>query len=323
MSDGGESIRVVQIGLNSCDIVASARLFAELGFHNAGGQMIWGDTMAIQGLEPSARALMWWLVGRQEFMQLELFQHTSPMQRPLPADWRCSDLGWNRFGIAVSDLDAAKAVLAAREIAITGESAASEPVKRLAFREPFIGCYIELFEDGDGLPGGRAPRHHDLDPAVVYATSSVSDLAAARNYYENDLQLKIADHIEIHRPEHEAFWGLDGATSESFVVDPGGFLLEIVQYLDPAPRPKHADFNITDQGIMNIALASRDPAVAKQAIDRVRKTGCRMGPFIEMAGSCVDYVLEPEREVEICGIPEALDASVGFAPTSPFWGVQS
>lgn len=322
MNSDGEGLRAIQIGMNSNDIVGSARLFAELGFHNAGGHMIWGGPMAIQGLASSARALMWWLVGRQTFVQLELFQHTEPMQRPLPADWRCSDLGWSRFGIAISRLDAAKTTLVKWGIPLTGECVDPDGTKRIAFREPFVGCFVELFEDGDGIPGGRRAHHHDLDPAIVYATSSVSDLAATREFYENVLNLKIVSDVVIHRPEHEALWELSGARSESFVVDGGGFLLEIVQYLDPVGRPKPDDYRTADQGLVNIALGTRLRAVAEEAVERVKQTGCHMAPLSIFGDACGTYVLEPEREFEIGAIPASLDAAFGFEPAAPFFGQQ-
>jgi len=67
-----------------------------LGFADAGGRTSWSERVGLmQGLgEGPAGITMWWLVGRQDFFQLELFHHTRPAQRPLPGDWRPSDLGW-------------------------------------------------------------------------------------------------------------------------------------------------------------------------------------------------------------------------------------
>ena len=47
--------------------------------------------------------------------------------------------------------------------------------------------------------------------ALVYATSSVSDLSAARHYYEQVIGLDIGPLEQLHGPEHEAMWGLAGA----------------------------------------------------------------------------------------------------------------
>ena len=42
----------------------------------------------------------------QGFFQLELFQFYRPEVRPLPADWRPSDIGYSAIGLWVSNLDA-------------------------------------------------------------------------------------------------------------------------------------------------------------------------------------------------------------------------
>src|SRR5262245_21221991 len=108
MSDeiGEKDLAYVQIGMNSNDIVATLRLYSQLfGFSNAGGAPAWGDNLQVQGLGPDSHMMMWWMVGADPFFQLEFFTHGEPAQRPLRADWRPSDHGWVRFGIAIEDFD--------------------------------------------------------------------------------------------------------------------------------------------------------------------------------------------------------------------------
>ena len=320
MAASAESLKAVQIGLNSSDLPGSLRLYNELGFRNAGGHMIWGGPMAIQGLPPSARGQLYWLVGRQERVQLEFFHLTNPAQRAQPEGWRACDLGWTRFGIAVPDLEAARQVLARWDIAVAGETALAGDAKRLAFRDPFIGCFVELIEDGDAVPGGMAERHHDADPSIVYATSSVSDLDAARAFYADTLGLDWVDDQPIHGPEHEALWQLDGAQSRSFVVKSGSVLLEIVEYLDPRGQPRRPDHTVADQGIMNVALCSPSLPPVEQALARVDALELERSETVMMGPGGGAYVLAPERELEICAIPPELEAGFGFVPTTPFFG---
>src|ERR1700742_2008918 len=99
--------RICQIAMCTNSIPGTTRLFTTgLGFASAGGRPLWGQRLAdILGLpsgDASATSL-WWLVGRQDFMQLELFTHTNPQQRPLPGSWRPNDLGWVRWGAVVDD----------------------------------------------------------------------------------------------------------------------------------------------------------------------------------------------------------------------------
>ena len=315
-----DSLKAVQIGMNSSDVAGSLRLYAELGFLNAGGHFIWGPLMSIQGLQPEARGQMAWLIGRQERVQLEIFHLTNPAQRPLRQDWRCCDLGWTRFGIAVPDLAASKAVLATWGIPLMGELALPGDVRRLAFRDPFIGCFVELIEDGEAVPGGRARQHFDAGPALVYATSSVSDLEAARSYYTDVLGMELADDIVVHQPGHEVLWGLDGAKCESFVVAGGGFLLEIAHYLNPVGRPRPADYTVADQGILNVAVASTSMAVVEETVRRVREKDYAMSDFVKIGDAGGAYILEPEREVEVASLLPEHEAIFGYVPAGPFLG---
>lgn len=61
-------MRIVQIGLNTSDVAASLRFYAEaFGFRNGGGQGLWGNTIQVQGLSAEDSAMMWWMVGAQDF----------------------------------------------------------------------------------------------------------------------------------------------------------------------------------------------------------------------------------------------------------------
>src|SRR3954469_13691410 len=103
-----DALQVIQIGASTSDLAGTLRLFTDaFGFQNAGGQGLWGKTIGVQGLAPDSRAIMWWMVGAQEFFQLEFFHYSKPAPRPKRADWTPADHGWGRFGLAVSDFDRA------------------------------------------------------------------------------------------------------------------------------------------------------------------------------------------------------------------------
>jgi catechol 2,3-dioxygenase-like lactoylglutathione lyase family enzyme len=318
--DGGGPVRtdltVIQIGLNTTDVAATARLYCELfGFANAGGHLIWGEPMRIQGLDPDARGLMWWLVGRQRFFQLEIFHHTRPAQRPLPDEWQPSDHGWTRFGVEVSRFDDAMATLGRWGIVLTGQCQDNSGIRRAAFRDPFVGCVVELIEATTPRVSG-----HALDPVVRYATSSVSDLTSARRFYGDVLGFGIDPLTGLHEPAHETLWGLTDARRDGFVVDSGTTKLEIVRYETPAGRPRQADYRTTDQGIVNIALGSRETMAIEHVVDRLRDEGCRLTPVVRFGDALGTYLLDPEREMELIALPEALDAHWGFEPIASFIG---
>lgn len=301
-------MRIAQIGLATADIAASLRLYSEaFGFRNAGGQGLWGETIRVHGLPEGARALMWWMIGDQDFFQLEFFHHTSPQQRPLPADWRPCDCGWVRFSIAVPDIAHSERVLAQHGIALLG-SADAAGGRRFAFRDPQVGAVVEVVEE-----------RQRAGPAFRSATSSVSDLEQALVYYRDTLALPIASLDAIRPCEDEALWGLAGARRRGFAVTVGDRSLEIVQYDHPVGRKRPADYRTSDQGIMNVALISRSVDEIEAAFARLAEAGYRSPAMMRAQGIVAGYIIDAEREIELAAIPPELDDQVGFAYTRPFF----
>ena len=227
-------LRFTQLALNTSDMAASIRLYSEVfGFANGGGQHAWGTIMRIQGLDASARASLNWMVGRQEFNQIEFFHHTNPMQRPQPEGWRPCDIGWSRFGFSVPNLDAALGALAAWGLKPITPPVSTPRGRRAAFRDPYVGSVVEILEESPLIPGGIRQKYFDLKPAIIYATSSVTNLDAATHFYGDLLNLELLPLEALHDPEDEAIWGLAGAKRKGFVAKAGDTFVEILQYLDP------------------------------------------------------------------------------------------
>jgi catechol 2,3-dioxygenase-like lactoylglutathione lyase family enzyme len=312
------SLKFIQIGMNTADMPASLELFTEaFGFKNAGSQVILGSLIQIQGLDTSAHALMWWLVGAQKRLQLEFFHHTKPAQRPLRADWTPADHGWTRFGIAVERFDHALEQMAKRGIEPIAGVRSVHGLRRCAYRDPAIGAIVEVMEDGAALcePAGRKAA-----PALVYASSSVSDLAAAKTFYTTVLELPLAPDAALHPPQSDELWGLKDARSESFLVDAGGVFLEIVEYQSPRGRPRAADYRTSDQGVVNVALGALDKPPIEAAFKRLAAAGHKPPYLVDVGDLLAGYIIDAEREVELAVIPEALEAPLGFVPISSFLG---
>lgn len=304
-------MQLIQIGMNSSDIAGSLRLYAEaFGFRNAGAQALWGDSIAIQGLPPSARALLWWMIGRQPFFQLELFHHTSPAQRPLRPDWRPCDHGWVRLGVEVADLAACRAALAENGVALVGDAICSQG-PRIAFRDPYIGVIVEVME---GRRGSAAEG-----PAITYVTSSVADIDGALTCYRDTLGLPILPIGDLHAPTDEALWGLPGADRDGFLVDAGNILLEIVAYRDPPGRPRPADYRNSDQGIVNVALGGRSKHEVAEAFARLAKVGYVPIHLLENGEVMSGYIADPGRELELLSIPPELDHLFGLESAQEFF----
>jgi len=303
-------LRCVQIGLNSADLTGSLRLYSEvLGFSNAGAQALWGDMIGLQGLTPDSRAIVWWLVGGQEFFQLELFHHDKPAQRPMRSDWRPCDHGWVRFGVVIDQFDTRLKALAELGVVLVGRTEEGVERRRAVFRDPYIGIMIELIEG------------HDIaGPSVVYATSSVGDLEGARHYYETVIGLDIEPLENLHKPEDEALWGLAGAERGGFIARVGDFAIEVLCYSTPSGRPRPSDYRASDQGMVNIALNARDVATIKAMFDKLASHGHVPPKLAEGGGVIGGYITDPERELEFMSFPPERRAMLGYAPSNPFFG---
>jgi catechol 2,3-dioxygenase-like lactoylglutathione lyase family enzyme len=312
--------RVVQVALNTADMAGSLRLYAEaLGFTSGGADALWGGMMGIMELDDTARSVMWWMLGRQRYMQLELFAISRPTQEPLPPDWRPSDHGWVRFGVAVSDFDSTLDVLGRSAISTYTEPAVRDGLRRVAFRDPYAGIVVEVFEDGDALPGGRREHQLPADPAIIYVTSSVADLTSARRFYEEALEMEVAPLDTLHERADEALWGLPGARRDGFVVRAGGdVLIEVLAYEDPFGRPKPETHRLCDQGLAHVCFGSTSRAAALEVIERFRATGLEPTMLAGSDTTVATYFTGAGREFEILGAPPELLPRIGFEPTHPF-----
>ena len=98
-----------QIAFSVVDLRLTERWFREgFGLLPAGGSraLMRGPLAAnVQGLTRAA-STCWWLLGRNSWFQLELFQFERPMAKLMPADFRPCDIGYTRIGIWVEDFDA-------------------------------------------------------------------------------------------------------------------------------------------------------------------------------------------------------------------------
>jgi catechol 2,3-dioxygenase-like lactoylglutathione lyase family enzyme len=307
-------LRVIQIGANTSDLPGSLRLFAEaFGFRNGGANGLWGPVIGAQGLPHDSRAIMWWLIGAQSFFQLEMFHHTQPAQRPKRKDWRPSDHGWVRFGVATADFDSCLRTLALNGVTTITPPIMESGLRRVAFLEPYLKTVVEVLEkEKTGIAG--------LDgPSVVYAASSVSDIESARRFYRDVLTLKIDDDNALHTPAHEYLWGLKDARRQTFTArGAGDIAIEIVQYSDPTGRPRSADYRASDQGIVNVCLGSRDADLTERAMGRAIAAGFKPPVIFKGGGFFCGYLLDPEREIELTAVPEHRDAESGFAPNHPW-----
>jgi catechol 2,3-dioxygenase-like lactoylglutathione lyase family enzyme len=289
------------------DLPAAVRFYVDvIGFRRAGGRVLWGPGLSIvQGLGDDAAATVWWALGGQDFVQLEFFQHTLPVGRRRTLTWRPCDLGWTRVGIEVANLDETLARAHREGHDPIGAIMDDREFRRAALHDP-DGVVVELIE-----PVTR--ERETVRPTVCYAALSVVDLDPARRFWIDTCGLTEIDPATLHRPEHEALWGLDDARREVIVVRGQQVALEIARYHEPLGAARPPDYRLCDQGLLNVALAYREREFFDALLDRVLARGyrsmveCPPGPFAST------YLVDDQGcSVEIFSCPRDHDALLGF-----------
>jgi catechol 2,3-dioxygenase-like lactoylglutathione lyase family enzyme/uncharacterized protein YndB with AHSA1/START domain len=303
-----------QIAFSVVDLGRTEQWFREaFGLLPAGGTRSfrgWG-AQHVQGLRGAA-STCWWLVGRDDYLQLELFQFERPLAGLLPADFRPCDIGYSRVGIWVADFDATLERLekmATRPLTVP-QGGAGE--RRACVRSP-DGVYVEIMED-DPLAGRtRVVRECPAAPRSV--TLSVPDLEESRRFFQGALGLRESD-ARLRRPGDEALWGLGAAQVRSMVLDAGPVLVELVQYVDPVGKPWPGGHRISDQGILNIAFGYRNMREHLADYRRCRQAGATPNGFpLHLVNWGVVYVNDVQGfSVELLWVKPRWDSKMGFTP---------
>jgi catechol 2,3-dioxygenase-like lactoylglutathione lyase family enzyme len=247
-------------------------------------------TLGLRG----AAATCWWLNDRQDLFQLELFQFKRPLTRALPAEWRPCDVGYSGISFHVDDLDAALA-----RAARCGSTPLTPPLgepgaRRACVRDP-DGVLVELMEEDPRDRMRRARPRPDVPAVARSVTLSVPDLESSRRLFLDGFGLTAATEIELHRPEHEALWGLAGAVRDSALFWAGDFLIEIVSYRRPRPAPRPSSYRISDRGVFHICFGSLDSSQFRAALRRCRAAGCvGNSPAIPLGVTAGSYVVDDQ-----------------------------
>lgn len=307
---------VAQLAFCTPDLPATVRRFIEVfRFADAGGDVLWGDWLArMQDVGEDVLCSIWWLCSRQPFFQLEFFQHSVPVASPEAALRRPCDIGWVRVGVAVPDFDATLERLAGVGIETLTEPREFEGGRRVAYRDPDVGVIIEILEEG--AVGPPQERVFNVDPTVVYAALSVSDLGEATRFLAEVVGFAELDPDALHRDEMEALWGLENARRErAAFAGGGGIAVEVVQYEDPTPAPRPAGSLIVDHGFSHAAFGFRDRSDLDAMAMRLEADGRRFTVPLGDPPAAATYLYGPDRiPLEILAMPRERDGVFGFAP---------
>ncbi len=308
---------VAQFALSTSDMPRATQLYCDvLGCLKAGGLVIWGDFLARLQRVPDPAAALWWLIDRQDFVQLEIWGYTRPVPRPLPLDWRPCDIGYTRMTFHVDDFDGVLARLPTMGLSTMTDPRGPDGDRRVCFRD-HDGFIIELNER-DPIPDARPPRWPESGCAVRSVSLSVPDLDKARRFWVETLALEVIDASLLHTPAMEELWGLPAARAETLLLRAGDQLIELQQYHDPAPRPRPDGYLLSDVGILNIALGYRTRDAFSAAFTRLLDNGYTANVMPNDEGPFTSSYVNDDQgfSLEIFHCAPEVDQFLGFMPES-------
>ena len=279
------------------------------------------STSNVQGI-PGAWEKCSWLIDQQDYFQLEFFQFWTPKSRLKPDHWQPCDIGYNIVGIAVNDFDQTLRNVCAFSRRDMPEVVGEAGLRRACVHDP-EGNLVEIFERDPllGLEGVNTDVLRPEVPAVVRTMRvSVPSLEDARQSYVDAMGLTEVTGFQLHGPKDEALWGLPGAQNDSLLVRGANFLLELVEYQSPQPKPWPANYSIADQGIMNIALGYRDRVGYDQAFERALTKGMTPnGKVTDIGVFRVMYVNDRHGfSIEMLNARKAFWSISGFNSHEPY-----
>jgi short-subunit dehydrogenase len=321
-------MRLSQIAISVSDLRRTQRWYREvLGLEPAGGTNLFAGPLAsrVQGV-PRAASTCWWLVDQQDRFQIELFEFRSPLVRPMPREWRACDIGYTMVSFSVADLDRAIARAIEAGTPPLTVPAGAQGARRVCVRDP-DGVLIELMEDDPRAEPPRDRPRPEIPSVVRSVTLSVPDLERSRRFFADVLGLRVTQGPPLHGAEHEALWGLEGATREALSLWAGDLLVELVEYTDPRGEPWPPGYRISDVGLLNIAFGFRTRADFEAAHERCVEAGLSgNGPPLRLGAWSVVYVNDDQRfSVELLHIEPWYEGQLGFKPrgtprVAPFVG---
>jgi len=145
--------------------------------------------------------------------------------------------------------------------------------------------------------------------ATDHTGITVSNLERALEFWQNVLGFEFSHRAHQSGEMVEQITGVKGAELKLAVVKaPGGHKIELLEYLAPPDRNKHADLRPCDVGHVHVALTveNLDPLLEKIAASGWKAAGrpqtLNYGPN---AGKRVIYVRDPDgTTVEFMEIPK-------------------
>jgi len=294
MNDSIHSLPLSQIALSTIDLRRSDAFWREaLGFlPSATSRMFRGGTISNVMHVEDAKTTTRWLVGQDEWLQIEIWQFENPVPRLMDQGFAPNYAGYSRCGVWVKEFEETLNKLSQMGYPPLAAPTGGSGERRVCVRDP-DGIYVELFER-DPLEGQVPPAAYACNAALRSITLTTEDFASSCRFVESGLGLVSAG-SELHGDEHEALWNLDNVVCERKTYLSGKMLLEVVHYATPATQARHPHSRLIDQGILNIAFGD---SKSVHGIRRLEDQTIRCGAapterMVTPLGGCV-YVTDAQ-----------------------------
>jgi catechol 2,3-dioxygenase-like lactoylglutathione lyase family enzyme len=318
--------RVTQIAFSVPDIGKQIQFYQDvLGFHLTKNQRVEHElARKLLGM-PDASLQLAWMIGRQDFLQLEFFSFNKPLPRPRPEKWRPCDIGYTRLGVVVSEFDATLQRAARFGALPLAPGATRAGGRRVCIADP-AGNIIELMEGVATIPGGLPVARWPYDPAIKYASLSVPDIERSRLFFVDTIGLEEEDETLLHVPEDEQLWGLPSCERDILLCRSGDVFLEIAHYRYPVGNPRPVGYRLSDLGILNVAAGWLDLPPFLAAFERARKAGYASAveahelpggsaPLADTQDRATTYLIDDQGfSFEMFAMPAKYHVATGFAP---------
>jgi len=310
---------------NICQVAIvskQAKLLRDWYCHNFGflysNRTIFAGPLAtrVQGIPKDINLCYWAIDGKRQF-QLEFFNFISPNVTPKPKNWQHYDHGYNVIGIHTWDFEQTLTRLKCASATFLSTVQGSEGQRWVMILDP-DGNHIELTEQ-DPLTE-QIKQYDEIAATLRYVRMSVPDIEQAQQLWQSSFNLTKKTDITLPDYHDHTLFSAKTPQYQQCLLQGQGVLLELRQYSTPIPTPRLRTHNVTDQGIMNVAIGADSVAQWNHYFDNALAQQCTPnGKPLDAAIFKVMYVNEPNLEnIEILYPRPWAYSITGFSPSGVF-----
>ena len=270
----------------------------------------------VQGVAKDLNFCYWAVDGKRQF-QLEFFNFISPKVNPKPDSWQPYDHGYNIIGIHSWDFDQTLIRLQASKACKLSDVKGEQGQRWLMVTDP-DGNYVEVTEADPLVEQYKV--YPEIPATVRYVRMSVADINQAQLLWQSSFGLTEYSSAQLPQYHDEVLFPKELPSYQQCLLRGQGILLELRQYTQPISQARLATHNVTDQGIMNIAIGADSVPEWNDYYNSAIKQQCHPnGKPLDAAIFKVMYVNEPNKEnIEILYPRKWAYALTGFNPSGVY-----